>query len=137
MPNFEKFVPLRKQRVSMKRKAISKAKKIAPVRLVRTSNCPYQKEFDAMRDQFVEQALHTKELAELHNLRRLVACYRTMCMAAHEEIKDVWEAHCDPSSGLGPANLMARLSGKISPDIYPTHATDDELALFIQKGGRE
>lgn len=72
MPNFEKFVPLRKQRVSMKRKAVSKAKKIAPVRLVRTSNCPYQKEFDAMRDQFVEQCLQTGRLAALETLRGAV-----------------------------------------------------------------
>ena len=34
---------------------------------------------------------------------------RTVMIAAAEEIKLHWEAHCDPVEGLGPVNLLRRL----------------------------
>lgn len=69
---FEKFIPPSKRGVPMKRRALEKAKKVSPARLVRTEPCPYRAEFDAMRDQFVEQTLHTKRLAALESLRGVV-----------------------------------------------------------------
>ena len=47
---------------------------------------------------------------------------RSMCKAAAAEIDDHWHAHCD-DDGNGPVNLMARLEGKLPPDLYP--AFDD------------
>jgi hypothetical protein len=54
---------------------------------------------------------------------------RTMCRAAAVEIMEQWEAHCD-ADGFGPCNLLARLSGKLRPDLYPAHATKEEIARF-------
>lgn len=34
---------------------------------------------------------------------------RTVMIAAAEEIKLHWEAHCDPVEGMGPVNLLRRL----------------------------
>jgi len=47
---------------------------------------------------------------------------RSMCKAAAAEINDQWHWHCD-DDGNGPVNLMARLEGKLPPDLYP--AFDD------------
>lgn len=54
---------------------------------------------------------------------------RSMCRAAAQEIDEHWEAHCD-EEGFGPCNLVARLSGKIGPDLYPTCASDEAVARF-------
>ena len=43
---------------------------------------------------------------------------RSMCKAAASEIAEVWESHCD-HMGNGPVNLLARLEGKLPPDLYP------------------
>jgi hypothetical protein len=51
---------------------------------------------------------------------------RTMCKAAAAEIREHWEAHCD-ATGYGPCNLVARLAGDIPPDLYPGHATSEEI----------
>lgn len=64
---------------------------------------------------------------------------RSMCRAAAEEIMEHWEAHCD-AEGYGPCNLHARLSGKIGPDLYPGHASDEEIARFneiMHNAGRQ
>jgi len=44
---------------------------------------------------------------------------RSMCKAAASEIGEVWESHCD-HMGNGPVDLMARLDGKLPPDLYPS-----------------
>jgi len=43
---------------------------------------------------------------------------KSMCRAAADEIDQHWESHCD-EEGYGPASLMARLTGKVPPDLYP------------------
>lgn len=47
---------------------------------------------------------------------------KSMCRAAAAEINDQWHWHC-ADDGYGPVNLMARLEGKLPPDLYP--AFDD------------
>lgn len=70
------------------------------------------------------------DLADEQELKRQVAAYRTMCMAAYNEILGQIEAHTCKKTGLTCSNLLSRLSGKLPPDIYPTWATDEELRLF-------
>lgn len=45
----------------------------------------------------------------------------SMCKAAAAEISDHWKAHCD-ENGYGPCNLVSRLEGRLSPDLYPGFA---------------
>jgi hypothetical protein len=56
---------------------------------------------------------------------------RSMCRAAAAEIMAHWKAHCD-GEGFGPCNLHARLSGKLPPDLYPDHATPEEVERYIK-----
>lgn len=56
-----------------------------------------------------------KRIAELEDENRKL---RSMCKAAAAEIAEVWDAHCDPL-GYGPTDLMARLEGRLPPDLYP------------------
>ena len=58
----------------------------------------------------------------------------SMCRAAAEEIKVHWDAHCG-SDGYGPCNLVARLEGKLPPDVYPAYLDDDDKAVFADDYG--
>lgn len=58
------------------------------------------------------------EFAKLQEENRRL---RSMCKAAAAEISEAWEAHCD-DDGYGPVNLLARLEGKLPPDLYPAFA---------------
>jgi hypothetical protein len=61
---------------------------------------------------------------------------RTMCRAAAAEIREHWEAHCN-EEGYGPCNLLARLAGDIPPDLYPGHATSEEIDEYGRLVRRE
>lgn len=54
---------------------------------------------------------------------------RSMCRAAAAEIQKHYDAHCD-AEGYGPCNLMARLTGRLGPALYPHHATHEECVRF-------
>jgi len=51
--------------------------------------------------------------------------YKTMCRAAAQEILNHWDAHCN-EEGYGPSNLVARLQGKLEPDIYPRYLDEHQ-----------
>lgn len=55
-----------------------------------------------IKDLEAAQSRITELEAENENLR-------TVMIAAAEEIKLHWEAHCDPVEGMGPVNLLRRL----------------------------
>jgi len=67
---------------------------------------------------------HAYENAEAETI-----ALRSMCRAAAEEIMEQWPAHCDDEK-FGPCNLVARLCGDISPDLYPAYASDEEIERF-------
>ena len=54
---------------------------------------------------------------------------RASCRAAAAEIQKHYDAHCD-AEGYGPCNLMARLTGRLGPTLYPHHATHEEFLQF-------
>jgi DNA repair exonuclease SbcCD ATPase subunit len=70
----------------------------------KTIGHPTQSIFDAVMDKF--KSLHE----EIENLQSVM-------VAAAEEIKEHWPAHCD-EEGYGPANLMHRLEKGIAAN-YP------------------
>lgn len=66
---------------------------------------------------------------------------RTVMIAAAEEIKLHWEAHCDPVEGMGPVNLLRRLecgipaeygykAGSFRRLMYRVKALEAALAPF-------
>jgi len=63
------------------------------------------------------------------NTEAEVIALRTMCRAAAAEIREHWEAHCH-QEGYGPSNLVARLAGAISPDLYPGYASSEEIDAY-------
>jgi hypothetical protein len=48
------------------------------------------------------------ENPEIEMLRQEITRLRTVMMAAHDEITEFWEAHCD-SEGYGPQSLVRHL----------------------------
>ena len=48
------------------------------------------------------------ESPEIERLRQEIIRLRTVMMAAHDEITEYWEAHCD-AEGYGPQSLVRHL----------------------------
>lgn len=64
--------------------------------------------------------------SELAKLKRDNENFKTVMIAAAEEIKAHWQAHCD-SEGYGPANLMHRLEKGIPAQYGYTAGAFEKL----------
>lgn len=58
------------------------------------------------------QADNLQQAERIRELEREAENYRSVMIAAAEEIHEYWDAHCD-EEGYGPANLMYRLENGI------------------------
>jgi len=78
-----------------------------------------------MRDAYIDgsNACHNAMRGNYDALVTENRMLKSMCQAAAAEIEQHWESHCD-EDGYGPANLMARLTGEIPPDLYPGYGAN-------------
>lgn len=62
---------------------------------------------------------------KIENLR-----LHSMCRVAGKLIKENYDVFCD-EEGYGPANLCARLEGKIPPDFYGQAMDKEEIDEYL------